>query len=97
MHGDIAATLSGMGEDSEMALVAFLKREKLSGNLPKAADVKQLATYLMSVMYGIGVLAKKGNSKKSLRSAARLAVRVISPPRLNRATLLGMCTSMFTD
>ncbi len=79
MPEDITASLNGLGKEHETALVAFFKKEKLDGNLPKKADIKQLATYVMSVMYGIGVLAKNGNSQKSLKSVAQIAVQVISP------------------
>ncbi len=78
MQKNITAVLNGIGQESEKTLVALFNKEKLSGNLPKTANVKQLATYLMSVMYGIGVLAKNGHSKKSLRSAAQLAIQVVS-------------------
>ncbi len=78
MREDVSVTLNGIGQESEKALVTFFKKEKLRGNLPKTADVKQLATYLMSVMYGIGVLAKNGKSKKTLRTVAQLAVQMAS-------------------
>ena len=79
MPEDVTASLKDMGQENEKALVAFFKKEKLDGNIPQKADARQLATYIMSVMYGIGVLAKNGNSRKSLRSVAQVAVQVISP------------------
>ena len=78
MKEDITSVLNDIEQESEQTLVAFLEQEKLSGHLPRTADIKQLATYLMSVMFGIGVLAKNGHAKKSLRSAARLAIQLIS-------------------
>ena len=79
MPEDLTASLNDMGQEREQALVAFFKKERLDGNLPKNADIKQLATYVMSVTYGIGVLAKHGNSQKSLKSVAQVVVQAISP------------------
>lgn len=80
LPGDITTLLNSMGKENEAALVAFLDKEKLEGNLPAETDVKRLATYLLSVMYGMGVLVKNGNSRRALKAAVDVAVEVVPSP-----------------
>ena len=78
---DITSALNSIGRENEKALTAFLDKEQAIGNLPKDTDANQLATYLMAVLYGIGVLAKNGNSAESLRTVADVSVQTILPSR----------------
>lgn len=74
---NITNTLNSIGQENEDALVAFLGKEQAVGSLPKKADVHQLAAYLLAVMYGIGILAKNGNSQESLRTVADVCVQTV--------------------
>jgi len=74
---DITAVLKGMGQQNEQALSAFFRDERSKGQLPADADAEKLASYLTAVMYGIGVLAKNGNSQASLRAVADVAAHSV--------------------
>jgi len=77
MSEDIANALLVQAKATEKHLTDFLKEERSRGNLSAGADTKQLARYLLSVMYGLGVLVKNGGTRRSLRSVADLAAAVI--------------------
>ncbi|MCU7931847.1 MAG: TetR/AcrR family transcriptional regulator [Candidatus Thiodiazotropha sp. (ex Codakia rugifera)] len=74
---EITMTLNNIERENKKALVVLFGREKAIGNLPKGSDVNQLATYLLAVLYGIGVLAKNGNAKHSLRAVADVSVQAL--------------------
>ena len=77
MPEDIADALLVQAKATEKHLTDFLQDERSRGNLAAGTDTKQLAWYLMSIMYGLGVLVKNGGTRRSLRSVADLAVAVI--------------------
>ena len=77
MPEDTTAVLQDMGQESEKALVNFLKAEKLRGELSRDARVKDIAGYLLSVMYGLSVLAKREKSKKELRAVVDTAMQAL--------------------
>lgn len=74
---DITDALLGQVRINEVQLVSFLQAEQTKGNLATGADLKTLARYLLSVMYGLGVLAKNGSTRKALRSVAGLVSAAI--------------------
>ena len=77
MPEDIANALLAQAKATEKRLTVFLTEERSRGNLAAGAETKQLARYLLSVMYGFGVLVKNGGTRRSLRSVADLAASVI--------------------
>ncbi len=77
MPEDITNALLVQAKATEKHLVGFLKDERSRGNLAAGADTLQLARYLLSIMYGLGVLAKNGATRRSLRSVADLAVAAV--------------------
>jgi AcrR family transcriptional regulator len=74
---DISDALIEQAKATEAELVSFLQTEQSKGNLATQADMKHLAKYIMSVMYGLGVLAKNGSTPRSLRSVADLAIAAV--------------------
>jgi AcrR family transcriptional regulator len=74
---DITDALIEQARSTEAKLASFLQAEQSKGNLATEADVKLLAKYLMSVMYGLGVLVKNGSTRGSLRSVADLAIAAV--------------------
>jgi len=74
MPEDITHALVDQAKATEAHLVRFLQDEQSKGTLAVDADVKHLAKYVMSVMYGLGVLVKSGSTPRSLRSVADLAI-----------------------
>ena len=74
---DISDALVEQAKSTEVELVGFLRTEQSKGNLATEVDTKHLAKYIMSVMYGLGVLAKNGSTPRSLRSVADLAIAAV--------------------
>jgi len=74
---EITSSLRDMGLANEMALTNLLEAERLRGQLPEDAQVQDIAGYLMSVMSGISVLARRGKTKKELKAVADIAVNAM--------------------
>lgn len=71
---ETTSSLQDMGLESEMALTNLLEAERLRGQLPEDAQVENIASYLLSVMYGLAVLARRGKTKEELQAVADMAV-----------------------
>jgi AcrR family transcriptional regulator len=74
---EIAASLQNMGLASEMALSHLLQAERLNGDLPDDTQVQDIASYLLSVTYGLTVLVRRGKTKKELKAVAEMAVNAL--------------------
>ena len=74
---EISAMLKDIGLASERNLTKLLKAEQRRGQLPPGAEPKAIAGYLLSVIYGLSVLARRGKPRKELRTIADTAVRVL--------------------
>ena len=79
------SSIQDKGLEIEMALTRLLEAEQLRGQLPEDIQVKDLAGYLLSVMYGLGVLARGGKTKKEMQAVANMAVLTL-PGTLPDAT-----------
>ncbi len=77
---DVSATIRRMGQESEAALVDMLKVEQRRGNLSEDVCADDTARFIMSIIYGLAVLAKNGDSKISLRAVADVAVDAVPVP-----------------
>ena len=74
---EIRSSLKNMGLASEMALSELLEAEKLRGQLPPDTQVQVITGYLLSVTYGMTVLAGRGQTKEELKAVAEMAVNLI--------------------
>jgi len=75
--GEIESSLNDMALANETALSDTLKAEKLRGQLPDNARVQDITGYLLSVTYGLTVLAGRGKTKEELRAVADIAVNTL--------------------
>lgn len=74
---EITRSVNGMKGDNEKKLMAFFRKEQKQGTLSKDSNVEQMASYVIAVLYGIGVLAKNGAAMKSLQPIIDLAVKAL--------------------
>ena len=74
---ETTSSVQDMGLKSEMALAKLLEAERLRGRLPEDAQVKDIAGYVLSVMYGLAVLARRGKTKEELQIVANMAVKAL--------------------
>ena len=74
---EIRSSLKDMGLANEMALSELLEAEKLSGQLPEDTQVQVITGYLLSVTYGMTVLAGRGQTKEELKAVAEMAVGLL--------------------
>ena len=77
MSDEIRSSLKDMGLASEIALSELLEAEKLQGQLPADTQVQVITGYLLSVTYGMTVLAGRGQTKEELKAVAEMAVNLI--------------------
>jgi len=75
--GEITNSLQDMGMANEMALTNLLEAERLNGQLPEDTRVDDISAYLLSVTYGLTVLAQRGKTKEELKAVAEMAVSAL--------------------
>ena len=74
---EINRSLQEMGLASERFLLERLESEQRHGQLPGNARLQDLATYLMSVIYGLSVMARRGKTKPELEAVVETAIRAL--------------------
>lgn len=71
------ALLAEWRNDGGARLEERFRRAQVEGDLPTGEDPRRLATYVMTVAYGIAVQAATGRSTRELREVADSALRAI--------------------
>lgn len=74
---EIESSLMDMAQANEMALSGMFEAEILSGRLPDDTPVQNLAGYLLSMTYGLTVMARRGKTKEELMAVAEMAVNTL--------------------
>jgi TetR/AcrR family transcriptional regulator, copper-responsive repressor len=74
---EINRSLQEMGLASERFLLERLESEQRHGQLPGNARLQDLAAYLMSVIYGLSVMARRGKTKPELEAVVETAIRAL--------------------
>jgi AcrR family transcriptional regulator len=69
-------SMMGINLDTRRTLTAFFASERDRGNLRCAAEPAAFATYLMSVFFGMAVLARNGSGMDDLEPTIELATEV---------------------
>jgi AcrR family transcriptional regulator len=77
---EISATLQDMGLANERALTHYLEVERQRGQLPPEADSGQIAGYLLSVLHGLSVLARRGKPRAELEAVVDLSIKALPIP-----------------
>ncbi|MCG8039722.1 MAG: TetR/AcrR family transcriptional regulator [Candidatus Thiodiazotropha taylori] len=76
---EVTQALQSMGLDTRQVLTSLFEQEQSRGRLPDTAEANVMADYLMSVLYGISVLARQGRGKDELMTAAEFAISSLLP------------------
>lgn len=74
---DTTASLVAISEDMEQILEEFLLNEQLKGQLSKAHEAKDIAAYLLSLLYGLSVMARRGKSAEALQSIVKTTLKTL--------------------
>jgi AcrR family transcriptional regulator len=64
-------------KSGEAELLKRFKRAKAEGDLPRTANVQDLAGYVCTILYGLRVLAANGDSKAELKRVAATALKML--------------------
>ncbi len=72
---EITCLLNNMKSEREKTLIAIFSKEQKQGALSQDTDIEQLTSYVIAVLYGMGVLAKNGATMKTLQPVIDLAVK----------------------
>ncbi|MCG7872283.1 MAG: TetR/AcrR family transcriptional regulator [Candidatus Thiodiazotropha lotti] len=75
---EITQSLQNMGLASQQVLTTLFEQEQRQGRLSTTAEPKVLADYLMSVLYGISVLARQGRPKQELSTIVEMTIKTLS-------------------
>jgi len=79
---DVSASLKDMGSAAEQALAGRLEAERKRGQLLPDTDPRALAGYLLSVIYGLSVLARRGKSRDELEAIVEVTIAALPVPRI---------------
>ncbi len=71
---DVADSVQAIGLATERVLQDVLSSEQRRGNLPDSLDTRVLASYLLSAMYGLSVMARRGKPRKDLKAIVDVIV-----------------------
>ena len=74
---EIQVSLEDMGCANEVALSNLLEAAKLQGQLPGDIRVQDITSYLLSVTYGLTVLARRGKTREELMAVAEMGVSAL--------------------
>lgn len=74
MPRGILEALHTIKGDTMRYFIDVFKEEQALRNLPNELDVVKISTYLMAVLYGMGVLAKNGSALKELEPMIKMTV-----------------------
>jgi hypothetical protein len=64
-----------MKSEREKTLIAIFSKEQKQGALSQDTDIEELTSYVIAILYGMGVLAKNGATMKTLQPVIDLAVK----------------------
>lgn len=79
---DEAATfLENVSEDKEKLLEEIFVNEQLKGQLTKEMPAAEIVAYVLSLMYGVSVMARRGKTCEQLHAIAKTAIKVLIPSR----------------
>lgn len=81
MPKDVSISLHDMGLIAEQALTEFLEAEQKQGQLLPSANPRDIAGYLLSVMYGLSVLARRGKIRKELDKIVEFTIDTLPVPQ----------------
>jgi len=71
---EISKMLDKIKKNHNDFYIDFFNKEQAQGRLNKKHDVKKITSYLIAVIYGMGVLASSGASIKSLNDIIDIAI-----------------------
>lgn len=77
MPKDFSTVMQDVGNNFEQVLSDLLRSEQQKGQLRKDLNVKQMAAYILSFVYGLAVMARRGKTRKELRSIVKAAIKTM--------------------
>jgi AcrR family transcriptional regulator len=77
MPDDISSLMLDTSYDFEAALCNILQSEKHRGQLPTDLNAKDTAAYILSIIYGLSIMARRGKSCRELKSIVKAAIKMM--------------------
>lgn len=77
MPEEISTALQEMGLANEQALTDLLEAERQRGQLPPDTDPGRIAGYVLSVMYGLAVQARRGTPRAELEAIVDVSLTAL--------------------
>ncbi|MES9860720.1 MAG: TetR/AcrR family transcriptional regulator [Candidatus Thiodiazotropha sp. LLP2] len=72
---DITSLLQNMGSATQLTLSRLFELEQQQGRISSHTKPEELASYLLSVLYGISVLARQGRPREELNGIIEVAIK----------------------
>lgn len=71
---EIRRELDDMGLATDSAISAVLEAERVRGNLPSDTSIPTLTAFVLSIAYGLSVLAQRGKTRDELSRVIDMAI-----------------------
>ena len=78
MSADFSSAIQDIGDNFERTLSEIIGAEQDQGHLPTDLEANALAAYILSLMYGLSVMARRGKSSEELKSIVRTALTTMA-------------------
>lgn len=71
------STRQDLGAGAEKALENIFLLEEQNGQLPKGINAAEMTAYVLSLMYGLSIMARRGKSRQALHAIAKTAIKTL--------------------
>lgn len=72
-----SSTRQDLGAGAEKALENIFLLEEQNGQLPKGINAAEMTAYVLSLMYGLSIMARRGKSRQALHAIAKTAIKTL--------------------
>lgn len=83
LPSELTSLMHELEQRNAKILLEILEAEQHKGELPKTFNVEVFARYLLTVMSGLSVQAKNGNSREELEAVVNMVVESLPFPSVN--------------
>lgn len=77
LPNEITSSMLDRSHDMEKSLCDVVHSEQRRGQLRKDLKAKDIAAYIMSIIYGLSIMARRGKSCSELKSIAKAAIKTM--------------------
>lgn len=77
MADNASSPAQDLGADAEKALENIFLLEDQNGQLPKKLNAAEMTAYVLTVLYGLSIMGKRGKSRQELHSIIKTTIKTL--------------------